>query len=156
MVFFNIQPGDAPYLKSLADAYTMSDNYHQAVLGGTGANHIMLGTGDAIWFSDGGQSGSPAEQSGRSADPGLRSPGIPPLCRKSKIQIRSRAPTTTIPRTAMAAARSCIGGESANANYGGGSYVKCADSGQHGVGAVTSYLAAIKPSIKPNCEAGHY
>ena len=43
MFFFNVQAGDAPYLKSLADAYTMSDNYHQAVLGGTGANHIMMG-----------------------------------------------------------------------------------------------------------------
>src|ERR1022692_660911 len=31
----------------------MSDNFHQSVLGGTGANHIMLGHGDAIWFSDG-------------------------------------------------------------------------------------------------------
>jgi phospholipase C len=31
----------------------MSDNYHQAVNAGTGANHIVLGTGDAIWFSDG-------------------------------------------------------------------------------------------------------
>jgi hypothetical protein len=30
----------------------MNDNDHQAVNGGTGANHIMLGTGDAIWFSD--------------------------------------------------------------------------------------------------------
>ena len=30
----------------------MSDNYHQGVLGGTGANHIMLGSGDAIFFSD--------------------------------------------------------------------------------------------------------
>jgi phospholipase C len=38
MFFYNVQTGDAPYLKSLADAYTMSDNYHQAVLGGTGAN----------------------------------------------------------------------------------------------------------------------
>jgi phospholipase C len=37
MFFYNVQAGDAPYLKSLADAYTMSDNYHQAVLGGTGA-----------------------------------------------------------------------------------------------------------------------
>ena len=45
--------GDAPYLKSLADAYTMSDNYHQAVDGGTGANHVMLGSGDMIWYSDG-------------------------------------------------------------------------------------------------------
>jgi phospholipase C len=53
MQFFNVQVGDAPYLKSLADAYTMSDNHHQAVLGGTGANHIMMGAGDAIWFSNG-------------------------------------------------------------------------------------------------------
>ena len=36
----------------------MSDNFHQAVMGGTGANHVMLGTGDAIWFTDAqGQSG---------------------------------------------------------------------------------------------------
>jgi phospholipase C len=31
----------------------MSDNYHQAMMGGTGANHVMLGTGDAIFWSDG-------------------------------------------------------------------------------------------------------
>ena len=36
----------------------MSDNFHQSVNGGTGANHIMLGHGDAIWFSDG--NGKPA------------------------------------------------------------------------------------------------
>ena len=53
MGFYNVLQGDAPYLKSLADNYAMSDNFHQAVMGGTGANHIMLGTGDAIWFSDG-------------------------------------------------------------------------------------------------------
>ena len=48
-----MQQGDAPYFKSLADNYAMSDNFHQSVNGGTGANHIMLGHGDAIWFSDG-------------------------------------------------------------------------------------------------------
>ena len=53
MGFYNVLQGDAPYLKSLADRYAMSDNYHQAVQGGTGANHVMLGSGDAIWFSDG-------------------------------------------------------------------------------------------------------
>jgi phospholipase C len=53
MGFYNVLNGDAPYLKFLADKYAMSDNYHQAVMGGTGANHIMMGTGDAIWFSDG-------------------------------------------------------------------------------------------------------
>ena len=53
MGFYNMQQGDAPYFKVLADRYSMSDNFHQSVMGGTGANHIMLGFGDAIWFSDG-------------------------------------------------------------------------------------------------------
>jgi phospholipase C len=53
MAFYNVQQGDAPVFKSLADQFTMSDNYHQAVMGGTGANHIMMGTGDAIFWSDG-------------------------------------------------------------------------------------------------------
>ncbi len=35
MAFLNVQHGEAPYLKSLADQYTMSDNYHQAQMGGT-------------------------------------------------------------------------------------------------------------------------
>src|SRR6201996_8725515 len=51
--FYNVQQGDAPYFKSLADTYAMSDNFHQSVNGGTGVNHIMLGHGDVIWFSDG-------------------------------------------------------------------------------------------------------
>jgi phospholipase C len=53
MSFYNVQKGDVPVLKSLADQYSMSDNYHQAVMGGTGANHVMMGTGDAIFWSDG-------------------------------------------------------------------------------------------------------
>jgi phospholipase C len=53
MSFYNMQKGDVPVLKQLADEYSMSDNYHQAVMGGTGANHVMLGTGDAIFWSDG-------------------------------------------------------------------------------------------------------
>ncbi len=53
MGFYNVQNGDAPYFKYLADHYAMSDNFHQSVDGGTGANHIMFGHGDMIWFSDG-------------------------------------------------------------------------------------------------------
>jgi phospholipase C len=53
MGFYNMQKGDVPVLKQLADQYSMSDNYHQAVMGGTGANHVMLGTGDAVFWSDG-------------------------------------------------------------------------------------------------------
>jgi phospholipase C len=53
MGFYNVLQGDAPYLKKLADKYAMSDNFHQSIQGGTGANHVALGTGDAVWFSDG-------------------------------------------------------------------------------------------------------
>ncbi len=53
MAFYNVSAGDAPFLKKLADEFTSSDNFHQAFMGGTGGNHMMLGTGDAIFFSDG-------------------------------------------------------------------------------------------------------
>jgi phospholipase C len=58
MAFFNMQNGDAPYLKFLADHYTMSDNYHQPVLGGTGPDSQPLGFADQVFYSDG--MGNPA------------------------------------------------------------------------------------------------
>ena len=45
--------GQAPILKMLADRFTLGDNFHQSFHGGTGANHFMLGTGDAGFWSDG-------------------------------------------------------------------------------------------------------
>jgi phospholipase C len=48
MGFYNVQRGDAPLFKRLADEYTMSDNYHQPVMGGTAVQHIMIGTADAL------------------------------------------------------------------------------------------------------------
>jgi len=53
MAFYNMHAGDVPVLKALADEYSMSDNFHQSVMGGTGANHVMLGSGDAVFWSDG-------------------------------------------------------------------------------------------------------
>jgi phospholipase C len=50
MGFLNVQRGDAPLLKQLADKFTMSDNYHQPVMGGTAVQHTMLGTADAIFW----------------------------------------------------------------------------------------------------------
>ena len=58
MAFFNMNNGDAAFFKSLADTYTMSDNFHQSVQGGTGANHSMIGFGDAVAWTDG--AGNPA------------------------------------------------------------------------------------------------
>jgi phospholipase C len=70
MAFYNVQAGDAPVLKRLADEFSMSDNYHQAVMGGTGANHIMLGTGDAFFWSDG--NGTPTPPPSHIANPDPR------------------------------------------------------------------------------------
>ncbi|MBD8898268.1 alkaline phosphatase family protein [Rhodanobacter sp. DHG33] len=58
MQFLNMAHGDAPYFKQLAEKYALSDNFHQSVMGGTGANHIMLGFGDAIYYAD--ADGNPA------------------------------------------------------------------------------------------------
>ena len=52
MGFYNMAEGDAPILKDLALNYALSDNYHQAVQGGTGANHIALGTGFAASYQN--------------------------------------------------------------------------------------------------------
>jgi phospholipase C len=67
MAFYNMQAGDVPVLKNLADQYAMSDNFHQSVMGGTGANHVMLGSGDAIFWSDG--NGNPTTPPARIANP---------------------------------------------------------------------------------------
>jgi phospholipase C len=67
MAFYNVQNGDAPVLKSLADEFSMSDNFHQSFMGGTGANHFMLGTGDAIFWSDG--QGNPTTPPSHIANP---------------------------------------------------------------------------------------
>ena len=53
MGFFNMSTGDVPYFKYLADTYTISDNFHQSIMGGTGANHIAIGTGLGMYYSDG-------------------------------------------------------------------------------------------------------
>ena len=60
--FFNVNPyvdaagvahaGDAPILKGLADQYAISDNYHQAIMGGTGANFQALVSADVAFFTN--------------------------------------------------------------------------------------------------------
>lgn len=60
MGFLNMLNGDAPVFKRLADEYTINDNYHQPVMGGTLVQHIVLGTADAIfWETFGGMTQPP-------------------------------------------------------------------------------------------------
>ncbi|MBV8122154.1 MAG: phosphoesterase [Alphaproteobacteria bacterium] len=142
--FWNVQQGDVPYLKQLADTYSMSDNYHQAVNGGTGANHIMLGTGDAIWFSDG--AGDPAiPPHNQLVAPGTANAGI-----VDEIEDPDPLPSTNNWYTQDGYG----GGSYGSPSYGGGSYTDCADSSQPGVPAILSYLSALH--VSPNCQTGHY
>jgi len=50
MGFYNVANGDAPYLTQLAREYTLNDNYHQPVMGGTFANQMMFGYADALYY----------------------------------------------------------------------------------------------------------
>ncbi|MFZ3324912.1 MAG: alkaline phosphatase family protein [Methylocella sp.] len=157
MGFFNVQQGDAPYLKQLADTYSMSDNFHQSVWGGTGANHIMLGTGDAIWFSDG--KGNPLVPPNNPVNP--LAPGTPVTGFTSALsEIENPNPQ---PSTNNFYTQDGYGGGSGsptavspNANYGGGSYSNCSDSTQPGVGPVLTYLSSLSRPVKPNCATGNY
>jgi phospholipase C len=58
MGFYNTLQEQAPVLKQLADRFTLGDNFHQSFHGGTAANHVMLGSADAQFWSDG--HGNPA------------------------------------------------------------------------------------------------
>jgi len=53
MAFYNMAQGQVSYFKTLADRFTLSDNFHQAVLGGTYPNHMMLATGDLLYWEGG-------------------------------------------------------------------------------------------------------
>ena len=59
MGFYNMAAGDAPYFRELADTYALSDNHHQPVMGGTGANFQALATGHAIAYWEGGALAKP-------------------------------------------------------------------------------------------------
>lgn len=70
MGFYNVQQGDMPYFARLAKEFSMSDNYHQPAMGGTGLDSIMAGFGDAIWYSDGkGNAATPPAEQIENPDP---------------------------------------------------------------------------------------
>jgi phospholipase C len=128
MEFFNVLKGDAPYMKKLADTYTLSDNFHQSVMGGTMANHIEFGFADSIWYSDG---------NGNALTPPA-----------NQIENPNPQPGTNNWYDAD--------GYGAGNGSGGGSYVNCADLSQPGVPAIVNYLEALPRPVAPNCDAGHY
>src|SRR5579863_508869 len=146
MGFYNVLQGDAPYFKYLADNYAMSDNYHQAVMGGTGANHVAMGTGDAIWFAD--SKGNPTMPPHNQ----MVAAGSPNAGVVDEIENPNPQPGTNNWFTEDGYG----GGSYGSASYGGGTYTNCADTTQPGVSAVTTYLQSLAKPINPHCDAGHY
>jgi phospholipase C len=122
MGFYNMVEGDAPYLKSLADEYTLLDNMHQGVMGGTGANHIMLGYADAMAYTNG---------KGAIATPPFN-------------QIENPNPQ---PGTNNYYTQDGYGGA-----LGGGSYTNCSDPTQPAVASVERHLSrlGLSPNCAPN------
>jgi phospholipase C len=166
--FYNVQQGDVPYFKSLADTYAMSDNFHQSVDGGTGANHIMFGHGDAIWFSDGnGHAETPLHNAAYSTEPSGVTSTYPAGYGGTVDMIENPNPA---PGTNNWYSQDGYGSDY-NAGYsqtdwatkqsnglpiiyGGGSYSNCSDTRQPGVGPIVEYLNKLH--VEPRCEPGHY
>jgi phospholipase C len=148
MAFYNMQLGDAQYTKRLADHYAMSDNYHQPAMGGTGLDSIMLFFGDALWFKD---------QNGNLVPPHNQKVSLGGAMVGPVDEIENPNP---VPGTNNWWVQDGYGGFGNNGAsvgvYGGGSYSDCSDPSQPGVGPILSYLASLKPPIKPNCASGHY
>jgi phospholipase C len=146
MGFYNVQKGDAPYFKQLADDYSMSDNFHQSVNGGTGANHIMLGHGDMIYYTDGnGHAEVPPHNV--TVDGGTPNGGV-----VDEVENPNPAANTNN----WYSEDGYGGGSFGSPSYGGGSYTDCSDLTQPGVAPIVSYLKSLSTPISPRCEKGHY
>jgi len=145
MGFYNMQQGDAPYLKFLADNYAMSDNYHQPIMGGTLAQHIAMGSGDAVWFTD--SKGNPA---------------MPPhnqfisAGKNSGTVDEIENPTPAAGTNNWYTEDGYGSGSFGSASSGGGSYTNCFNTQNPGVAQITAYLAALNRPIDPHCEPGKY
>jgi phospholipase C len=160
--FYNVQQGDVPYFKSLADTYAMSDNFHQSVNGGTGVNHIMLGHGDVIYFSDGnGTPETPPHNVAVTTNPA----GFSGTGTIDEIENPNPAAGTNNWYSQDGYGEDFNSGfpskdwDKTQSNklpiiYGGGSYTDCADSSQPGVAPILEYLHKLR--IDSRCEPGHF
>jgi phospholipase C len=148
--FYNVQKGDVPYFKSLADNFAMSDNFHQSVDGGTGANHIMFGHGDAIWFTNSdGTPGVPPNNQVVYTEP-YNSSANPDEGTVQEIENPNPASGTNNWYTEDGYGAGGFGSPVS----GGGSYSDCSDLTQPGVRPIVNYLQSLH--IDPRCEPGHY
>ena len=106
----------------------------------------MLGTGDAIWFSDGhGHVRRPPHNE-------LVAAGSPNAGVVDEIENPNPQPGTNNWCTQDGYGSGSYG----SASSGGGTYSNCADRQAPGVGQLIGYLRSLPQPIDPNCERDHY
>lgn len=132
MGFYNMATGDYPYFQSLASSYSINDNYHQFMMGGTGPNSQSMGTADVYYYTD--SNGNPATPPA----PLIENPDPQPASNNFYTQARPDA------------------GDLGNTSNGG--MVNCSDAAQAGVKSITDYISALpyKPFNNGNCQPGNY
>ncbi|MHB8421980.1 MAG: alkaline phosphatase family protein [Leptospirales bacterium] len=141
MGFYNMNTGDEPYLSRLSRQYSLADNYHQAIMGGTGANHILIGTADVAFFSRNGR------------------PEIPP---KDQIENPDPQKGGLVSATGIPEGNDYVNDGFGNTKTGiGGNYVECADIHQPGVRSIQQFLSSLPyPVFSPggpgNCAPNTY
>ncbi|MGH3471841.1 MAG: alkaline phosphatase family protein [Nocardioidaceae bacterium] len=130
MGYYNMAAGDVPTFNYLAHHYALSDNYHQAEMGGTGVNHILLGTGDDAFYQN--------------------SQGLATSPPQGEIENPNPQPGTNNFYTQD--------GYGKTGTTNGGSYSNCSDPSQPGVSGVDAYLATLTYKVFRNgdCAPGHY
>jgi phospholipase C len=132
MGFYNSAQGDVPYFTSLANQFTLNDNYHQPVMGGTFANQMMFGYADALFYAD--DNGDPAPPNH------VPVPGSSPQQYLNEIENPNPLAGTNNWYT--------------QDGYSGGSYTNCSDPSQPGVTSIVNYLHSLK--VDPNCAPQTY
>jgi phospholipase C len=132
MGFYNMAAGDYPIFQSLAQQYAISDNYHQPVMGGTGANSQFLMTGDVFYYTD-------AQGNAATPPPNLIENPDPQANSNNFYTHASPGPV-----------------DPGNTSTGG--LVNCSDPTQPGVAAIRNYLNTMPYHVfnRGNCARGHF
>jgi phospholipase C len=131
MGYYNMAQGDYPFLLWLAENYSIGDNYHQPVMGGTGDNSQFIFTGDVFYYTD--SSGNPA---------------VPPT-----DQIEDPNPMLG---TNNFYENDSLGSKDMGST--GVAYTDCSDSSQPGVQPIMDYLDSLpyQPFNGGGCASGNY
>jgi phospholipase C len=131
MGYYNMAQGDFPFFLFLANNYSIGDNYHQPVMGGTGPNSQFIFTGDVFYNAD--ANGTPTVPSANLIEDPNPQPGT------NNFYTNDGLGTGDLGSTGVA-------------------FTDCSDNTQPGVAPIQSYLGSLPytPFNQGNCAPGNY